>query len=423
MNVTILAGGTRGDVGPYTGIGVRLREAGHDVTVATHQPFADLVRSCGLSFQPIPGDLHEVLASAVFQRWQRLSPTPSGQVRQAGSVTAVIRQIRDVMRQIGEGIIPVIERKPDLLLLSNTLAPLSYHLAEAFDIPSMGVYWGPLEPTGEFPPIMAAYPSLGRWGNLATSAFAQAMTDSVYSAAVRRQRSVLGLAPTSLRQMRRCQRERRWRVLHGFSAALVPRPRDWRPELEVVGYWWSHRPAAWRPPAALVDFLDAGPPPVFVGFGSMAPDHAEQLSTLAVAALRRAGVRGVVQAGWAGLTVCADDIIGIGDTPHDWLFPRMAAVVHHAGAGTTGAALRAGVPAVPVPVMIDQFFWAARLAALGVAPQAVPFARLSADRLAVAIRDALEQPRFRRQAALLAEKIEAEDGAGRVVELIDKLER
>ncbi len=418
MKITILAGGTRGDVAPYTGIGVRLRDDGHQVTIATHQPFAELVRACDLEFAPIPGDLHTVLASVVFQRWQRVSPSPTAQLRSGNQVTAVIRQVAQVMREIGDGVVDVVKQGADLLLLSNTLAPLSYHLADEFRIPSMGVYWGPLDPTGEFPPIMAGYRSLGRWGNRGTAALAQRMTDAVYAGAVKQQRKRLGLAPVSLGQLRRRQHRQQWPILHGFSPAVVSRPRDWRPGLDVVGYWWSQRAPDWRPPAALVEFLAAGPPPVFVGFGSMAPDHADQLSALAVGALRAARVRGVVQAGWAGIAVTGDDVISIGDTPHDWLFPKMSVVVHHCGAGTTGAAIRAGKPAVAVPVMIDQFFWAGRLARLGVAPRPVPFARLSVERLAAGIRAALDDPAHREPAETLGRQIAMEDGAGRVAESV-----
>jgi UDP:flavonoid glycosyltransferase YjiC (YdhE family) len=129
----------------------------------------------------------------------------------------------------------------------------------------------------------------------------------------------------------------------------MPLPADWPPAVEVSGYWWPARPEGWQPPRDLVDFLAAGPPPVFIGFGSMAPDQGERLSRVIEDAVTRAGVRAVVQAGWAGLTGAGDRILAVGDLSHDWVFPQVAAVVHHAGAGTTGAALRAGVPAVPVP--------------------------------------------------------------------------
>ncbi|MFG3507100.1 glycosyltransferase [Streptomyces sp. NPDC047821] len=209
-------------------------------------------------------------------------------------------------------------------------------------------------------------------------------------------------------------------VFHGFGPLVVPRPGGWPAQAEVWGYWWPARPNGWQPSAELVDFLEAGPPPVFIGFGSMAPGHGERLSELVAAAVRQAGarqagVRAVVQAGWAELSGWGDDVLAIGDVPHDWLFPRTAAVVHHAGASTTGAGLRVGVPAVAVPVMADQPFWASRLYELGVAPRPVLFQDLTAEALRDAITVCLSEPAHRRRAAELAHRITAENGAAAVL--------
>jgi UDP:flavonoid glycosyltransferase YjiC (YdhE family) len=188
----------------------------------------------------------------------------------------------------------------------------------------------------------------------------------------------------------------------------------------VTGYWWPAAPPNWQPPDLLVDFLEAGPPPVFVGFGSMTPTH-ERLQEVVAAAVTRAGVRAVVQSGWAELEPAGDDILLVGDLPHDWLFRRTAAVVHHAGAGTTGAGLRAGVPAVPVPVLVDQPFWADRLHHLGVAPRPLPMRELTADTLTDALRSCLDRPGYRDRAAELASVVRAEDGAAGVLSLITRL--
>jgi sterol 3beta-glucosyltransferase len=160
---------------------------------------------------------------------------------------------------------------------------------------------------------------------------------------------------------------------------------------------------------------------VFIGFGSMTPHH-ERLHDVVAAAVGRAGVRAVVQSGWAGLAPAGDDILLVGDVPHDWLFPRTAAVVHHAGAGTTGAGLRAGVPAVPVPVLVDQPFWADRLHRLGVAPQPLPLHELTADTLSDALRSCLDRSTYRDRAAELAGRIRAEDGAAVVLSLVARLD-
>jgi sterol 3beta-glucosyltransferase len=188
----------------------------------------------------------------------------------------------------------------------------------------------------------------------------------------------------------------------------------------VTGFWFLPAPG-WRPPPRLAAFLESGPPPVYVGFGSMVSAEAARAGRAAVAALRRCGRRGVLATGWGGLEAdgWGDDMCAIDAAPHDWLFPQMAAVVHHGGAGTVAAALRAGVPQVGVPSWGDQIFWARRAAALGVGPPPLPRTRLRADSLAAALERALDDPRTRRRAAALAAIIAGEDGVGRAVAAIE----
>jgi UDP:flavonoid glycosyltransferase YjiC (YdhE family) len=209
-------------------------------------------------------------------------------------------------------------------------------------------------------------------------------------------------------------------VLHGFSPLVVSRPHDWRSGLDVVGYRRPYDRYS-QLPVELRVFLDAGPPPVFVGLGSATVPDPARVSTDIVRALRRAGLRGVIQRGWAGLTATGDDMLTIDEVPHSALFPHMAAVVHHAGAGTTAAGLRAGVPTVAVPVLVDQPFWADRLHRLGVAPAPVPLQELTADTLTNALRSCLDRAAYRQQAAALARQVAADDGAGAVLSLITQV--
>ncbi|MFE7074735.1 glycosyltransferase [Streptomyces sp. NPDC057620] len=160
---------------------------------------------------------------------------------------------------------------------------------------------------------------------------------------------------------------------------------------------------------------------VFFGLGSATVPDAQRLGEEVVRALRAAGVRGVVQRGWAGLSVTGDDMFTVGEVPHAALFPRMAAVVHHAGAGTTGATLRAGVPAVPVPIQFDEAFWAARLVSLGVAPAAVPLRGLTADALGAAVARAVTDPAHTERARKLADRLGGEDGVRPVLTAVDRL--
>jgi UDP:flavonoid glycosyltransferase YjiC (YdhE family) len=163
---------------------------------------------------------------------------------------------------------------------------------------------------------------------------------------------------------------------------------------------------------------------VFVGFGSRNPADAARLTAIVAEARRRAGVRMVIQAGWANLGAALqddDDVIVTGEAPHDWLFPQMAAVVHHAGAGTTAAGLRAGVPTVSVPMITDQPFWASRVTALGAGPKAVPYKSLSAEALGAAISDAVTRDSYRARAQEIAKQLASEDGTLPVIRALDRL--
>ncbi|MER7671424.1 glycosyltransferase [Kitasatospora sp. NPDC096128] len=395
MRILIVTAGSRGDVAPYTGLGRRLLDAGHQVAVAAHPPFAALVGGCGLEHRPVPGD-------------------PRGLVREL-SRAASREEAQAALRAYTDGLADGVEEAAaggaDLLLTAFGPAPLSRTAGEALGVPVIGTYLAPSFTTREFPlPNARNAGDLGPEGNLAAGRDVLGRADRLFVGAVTRLRTRLGLPadpPTTVADIRP--------VIHGFSPSVVPRPADWPSWVEVPGYWWPARPDGWQPPAELVDFLRAGPPPVFLGFGSMAVGEGGRLSALVAAAVERAGVRAVLQAGWADLSGYGDDVLTVGDVPHDWLFPRTTAVVHHAGAGTTAAGLRAGVPAVAVPVMADQPFWAARLHELGVAPRPVPFQDLTAEALGDAITACLTEPSHRRRATELARGIAAEDGAAAVL--------
>ena len=209
----------------------------------------------------------------------------------------------------------------------------------------------------------------------------------------------------------------RWPTLYGFSSAVVPRPSDWGPELALTGYWFLDRLPGWAPPRELTDFLAAGPTPICVGFGSMPSADPEQTTQLFARALELAGQRGILLTGWGGLTRARlpDTVLALESAPHDWLFPRAAAVVHHGGAGTTAAALRAGVPALVIPFIADQRFWGQRLSTLCAGLGPMPRRQLSAEPLAAALRALVENPVYRARAAQVADVLAREDGVARAV--------
>ncbi|QTZ90155.1 glycosyltransferase [Streptomyces auratus] len=412
MHILIATAGSHGDVAPYTGLGNRLQAAGHTVVMATHTRSAAHVRRSGLGFHPLPLDPYATSGAG-----HEKPGWPGG--KGPGYRLSKVQQVqlaRDLAPKMADALIEAGTSGVDVLLFSSSVAPLGLVAAAGLRLPSAGVFLQPLAPTREFPPVIADLPSLGPLGNRAAGRCAQSLLDLAFATGVKHLKRQLSVTAGAL-----ARRRATWPVQHGFSPVVVPRPTDWRPGMEVAGYWWPWEAPDWTPDSRLTDFLQAGPPPVYVGFGSMALDEPERLGRLVGRALRLAGVRGVVQTAWAGLSVDGDDVLTVGEVPHAQLFPRMAAVVHHAGAGTTAAGMRAGVPAVPVPMMLDQSFWASRLTALGVSPGRVPFRQLSAERLAAAIRKAVEEPRYRHRAQQLAALLDAEDGAGRVLTAVERL--
>ncbi|GAA3491302.1 glycosyltransferase [Streptomyces cremeus] len=418
-----MTAGSRGDVAPFTGLGAGLVRAGYEVTLATHGPFAPLVAGSGVRFATLPGDPRAVMQSL---EGRGLHESRSG----AGKLLKAAALARDVATEMTPLLVDA-ARDADVVLAGGAVAPLGYAIAEGLSRPSMGLFLQPLHGTWEFPPpMLAGHRSLGPVGNRWSGNAVAAAIDTVFARAARTLAPEFGLPSTRLAAARRARERQRWPVWHGFSERVVPRPRDWRPGLNICGYWWTHDTSRQLPPE-LEDFLQAGPPPAYVGLGSATTPDPRRTSAHIVAALRAAGLRGVIQRGWAGLDatkkdvaqedVVAEDMITVGDVPHSALFPRTAVVVHHAGAGTTGSALRAGVPCVPVPVQFDAFFWASRLVGLGTAPASVPLRHLTAATLGDALRRATTDPAYRARARHIADQLAREDGVAPVASALERM--
>ncbi|HXP62667.1 MAG TPA: glycosyltransferase, partial [Dongiaceae bacterium] len=230
-------------------------------------------------------------------------------------------------------------------------------------------------------------------------------------------RKELGLPPEPLAG--NVQRQRRRQVPHflGYSQHVLPRPADWGENVHVTGYWFLPMHSDWQPPPAVVEFLQSGPPPVYVGFGSLSVRSPVEFTRLMVSALEMSGRRGLLSRGWGNLggIPLPKTILKIDSIPHEWLFPQVAAVVHHGGCGTTAAGLRSGVPTITIPFFADQFLWAERVMALGAGPASIPYASLTAEKLAQAIRTATGDPAVRAAAQGVGSRLRAENGVENMV--------
>lgn len=403
----MMTAGSRGDVAPYTGLGAGLVRAGHDVTLAAHGVFEPLVAGSGVRFRPLPVDPRAELHSA---RGRRLHDARTG----AGKLVRLASMARGAVDEMTAALVEV-AREGEVLLVGGALGPLGHAIADGLSVPALGLHLQPLHPTGEFPAPVLGTRSLGTMGNRLSGRVVMTTVELLFSDAVR-SLPRHGIVTTDRSRGRRARP-----LLHGYSELVVPRPRDWPAGLEVSGYWWPHETGQLS--RELEDFLAVGPPPVFVGLGSATVPDPERVSREIVTALRAAKVRGIVQRGWAGLDARGDDILTVDEVPHSLLFPRTAAVVHHAGAGTTGAVLRAGVPSVPVPVQFDAAFWASRLTALGTAPGVVPLRRLTSETLAGALRRATEDGSHQERARVLADRLAVEDGVAPVLAALARVAR
>jgi sterol 3beta-glucosyltransferase len=277
-------------------------------------------------------------------------------------------------------------------------------------------------PTRAFPIPFVGGASLPGWANRASYAFRRAAT-VMYGGMIDDLRREMGLERIGrLADPLRAPDGSPVPVVYPFSQHVVPIPDDYPPSAHVTGYWFLEHDPAWRPDAKVADFLSAGPPPVYVGFGSMGfGKGAEQRRDAVLRALEATRSRGIVATGWGGLTAGespSEDVLVVDAVPHDWLFDRVAAVVHHGGAGSTAAGLRAGRPTLVCPFVGDQPFWGARVRAAGAGPAPLPARRL-ADGLTARLGDLVGDPGYRQRAARLGERIRGEDGLGRGVEVIE----
>jgi sterol 3beta-glucosyltransferase len=417
MRIAVLSLGSRGDVQPLVALAAELEKRGHDVRLVTHANFAELAAGRGIAFEGVAGDFQSVLNS---EDGQRLTASGRSPLAALSAMRAIARNAREWWVQLRD-----LSVGADVLVSGMTTFGIAASLAESSNIPWINTCLQPMAPTRDFPCPMLPPPAL-RLPGWANRLHHQGGTQLIWQTFRRStddfRREIFGLpAWPRVGPFARFRRERR-PVLMAFSEHVVPRPSDWDAYLEVTGYWFLDHPADWVPPADLVRFPDTGPPPVYVGFGSMGMADPQAEAAVVAGAIASVGCRAVIGAGWGGLRPLRPtaDIYMADELPHDWLFPKMAAIVHHCGAGTTASALRAGVPSVPVPFRADQFFWAWRLRQLGVATAAVLHRKLTVRTLAAAMRRALDDSEMRPRARLLGERIRAECGLVRAVNSIEK---
>jgi sterol 3beta-glucosyltransferase len=418
MRIAILALGSRGDVQPYIALSRGLQDAGHRVRMVSFENFRTAAEDQGLAFLPVKGNAQTLMNSAAGAQMMESNRNPFTTMR------TIMQTFGRLMNDYIEAFSSDALRDSEAIIDQLPASLFGYDLAEKLGVPHLIASVIPLEPTRTFPLVLLTNRSRGARLNQLTYRFAEQLVWQSFRRGVNRFRRQLGLPPAGISGPFGAIRKRRDLIINGFSRHVVPPPGDWGSHVHTTGYWILPE-RSWQPSRELLSFLDTGKPPVFIGFGSMPVRNPALLTEQLMAALRLSGERAVILRGWAdigheGNTGTTPDVFWLDFAPYEWLFPRMAALVHHGGSGTTGAGLRAGVPSVVVPFGADQHFWGSRVTALGAGPEPIPFKTLTGEKLAQALHGAANDAHMRQCAAQLGKELAAEDGVSTAVEIITR---
>ncbi|CAL1363100.1 unnamed protein product [Linum trigynum] len=410
LKIAILVVGTRGDVQPFLAMAKRLQEFGHRVRLATHANFRSFVRAAGVDFYPLGGD-PRVLAGYMARNKGLIPSSP-------GEILIQRKQMKDII----ESLLPACtEPDPETgvsfkaqAIIANPPAYGHVHVAEALGVPIHIFFTMPWTPTYEFPHPLARVPqSAGYW-------ISYIIVDLLIWWGIRGYindfRKKLKLSPIAYFSMYYGSISH-FPTGYMWSPHLVPKPLDWGPQVDVVGFCFLNLASKYEPRPEFVRWIQKGKKPIYIGFGSMPLDDPQKTVEIILEALKATEQRGIIDKGWGGLGSLMEppeDIFLLEDCPHDWLFPQCAAVVHHGGAGTTATGLRAGCPTTIVPFFGDQFFWGDRVYNKGLGPAPIPISQLSVENLSSAISFML-QPEVKSRATELAKLIDNESGVAGAV--------
>lgn len=411
--ITVFALGTRGDVQPMLALALGLKAAGYAITFVTGENFVSWVQEYGIEAQGTI-DVDRMMTSESGVAWSESSRNPAEQLAHMG------RLMKEYGPQMAEGGLRGVQGA-DAIITGFVSDFIGTALAEKYQLPLISAALQPYRPTRSGPaslsPIFQRGTSIL---NLLMGRFVERMLFKVYEPTMNRFRTeMLGLPAVDVNQY--YKRLHQTPTVNGFSRFMVPPASDWDEHVYTAGFWFLDVPP-WTPPAELVQYLEAGSPPIYLGFGSMTSSDPVATVGRIDRVLSHLGLRGVIPARWGNHVFTQDDLpehlYAVEGVPHRWLFPRMDAVVHHGGAGTTAAGLYAGKPTLVVPHMSDQPFWGRRVAALGAGPHPLPRHRLTPRLLTARLRELVTDTMIRSSAEVLGEKIRAEQGVDKAVRYI-----
>jgi len=419
LKITFIVIGSRGDLQPALALSIALQARGHEITLATHTPYEATIRARGVGFYDIGVDPQEILQQEMGQAWLETGRNP----------ITIWTQLREMVRpQALELSQRCIDACADAeAILYSTLGFFAGpSIAEAKGIPSMGAYPQPVHPTNAIPTILSPWlfantPLAAPYNQLTYSLQFHTMT-MLFRSQVNMVRDIKLDLPPYRKSFAKMMRDPQYTGIYAYSEHVLPRPADWGDHLHISGYWFLPDDPDWQPPTDLTNFIANGTRPIYIGFGSMATRNPQATTEMIIEAVERAQVRVVLLRGWAGLGEgdLPDSIHVVQDVPHSWLFPQMAGVIHHGGAGTTAAGLRAGVPSQIIAHFADQPFWGRVINRIGVGLPHIMRSKLNVDNLTHALKTLGDSStQYHESAKQLGQKIRQENGIEKAAQIIE----
>lgn len=409
MKITILTYGSRGDVQPFLPLSLRLMQEGHSVKLAAPFRFKTFVEEHHIDFVPLAGDPEDL----------------SRRLNMAGhNFVKLLQELMNHAIEIGADVWHQTEqacKDADLILHTFTHVVGAHTLAREQGIPDIHIQTFPMfTTTGDYPNITMP-PGMPRSWNRLTHKFSAKIAWWTSRLGFERVRRRAGLPKRKLYwPFDNDPLRPRTPILCAWSPSVLPGSDDWPPRVHITGYYFFQPNNSYQPPADLLSFLREGERPICVTFGSMVNRDKERTDRIVRESLKQTGNQGIILSGWSGVKESSsNDLLYLEAIPHDWLLPRCKMVIHHGGAGTTAAGLRAGIPNIIVPFLGDQSFWGERVHAIGAAPKPILVQSLSVEKLTRAIAE-VENETIRKRAQAIGQEISNEDGTGEAVKWIGK---
>lgn len=408
MRITMICIGSTGDVRPYVVLGRELARRGHEITITAFADFQQIVEKEGMSFRPIPGDVKDFMASI-------MKPGVSG--------VTYLNQVRHSLKAILDPFLSdlVTACEDAECVIATFFGQVIRSIAEMKNLPFIQTQYFMMDKNTSAPIASAPGQRVGRAWNAASYQLGYILISTLEKYYLSDWRKEHGLPPRKLESTPSYEMNGHIiPVLYAMSPLVVPRPASWGANIHMTGYWLDDNISDFEPEEGLKAFLEAGEKPVYVGFGSMVGGDMGETLSIVLKAIQRSGVRVILSTGWGGVEIPASPNVYVaGFVPHDWLFTRVQAVVHHGGAGTLAAGIVAGLPTLVIPFGGDQPFWGERVRQLGIGPKPIPREKLSARKLTKALVELTTEKRYQVAAKELGIRLCTEDGVVNAANIIE----